>query len=78
MGGTMLSGGVGNIIGTFFGALSLNTIKQIVTSVGLSDAWWTNITVAAMLCIFLVIQSIVIARTKGGKKDGSAKKKAKK
>ncbi|MCD8049190.1 MAG: sugar ABC transporter permease YjfF [Clostridia bacterium] len=79
IGGTMLTGGVGNIIGTFFGALSLNTIKQIVTSVGLSEAWWTNITVAAMLCIFLVIQSIVIARTKGGKKEGSEKeKKAKK
>lgn len=68
IGGTMLTGGVGNIIGTFFGALSLNTIKQIVSSVGLSEAWWTNITVAAMLCIFLVVQSIVIVRSKGKKK----------
>ncbi|MDO4621079.1 MAG: sugar ABC transporter permease YjfF [Lachnospiraceae bacterium] len=68
IGGTMLTGGVGNIIGTFFGVLSLNTIKLIVSSFGLSEAWWVGITVAAMLCLFLVIQSIVMARTKGRKK----------
>lgn len=64
IGGTMLSGGVGNIIGTFFGVLSLSTIKDIVASAGLDDAWWTGITIAAMLCLFLVIQSVVIARKK--------------
>lgn len=62
IGGTMLSGGVGNIIGTFFGVLSLSTIKNIVSSLGLDEAWWTNITVAAMICVFLVIQSIVLLR----------------
>lgn len=62
IGGTMLSGGVGNIIGTFFGVMSLATIKNIVSSLGLDDAWWTNITVAAMICLFLVIQSIVLLR----------------
>lgn len=64
IGGTMLSGGVGNIIGTFFGVLSLSTIQNIVSSAGLDQAWWTGITRAAMLCLFLVIQSIVIARKK--------------
>ena len=64
IGGTMLTGGVGNIIGTLFGVLSLNTIKNIVSSVGLQDAWWTGITIAVMLCLFLVIQSVVIARKK--------------
>lgn len=62
IGGTMLSGGSGNIVGTFFGVLSLSTIKNIVSSLGLDDAWWTNITVAAMICLFLVIQSIVLSR----------------
>ena len=62
IGGTMLTGGVGNIIGTFFGVLSLSTIKNIVASAGFDQAWWTGITVAVMLCIFLVIQSIVLAR----------------
>jgi len=62
IGGTMLTGGVGNIIGTFFGVLSLNTIKNIVSSLGLDEAWWTNITVAAMICLFLLIQSVVLSR----------------
>lgn len=64
IGGTMLTGGVGNIIGTFFGVLSLSTIQNIVSSAGLDQAWWTGITIAAMLCLFLVVQSIVIARKK--------------
>lgn len=62
IGGTLLTGGVGNIAGTFFGVLSLNTIKRIVASLGFDQAWWSNITVAAMLCLFLVIQSIVLLR----------------
>ena len=64
IGGTMLTGGVGNIIGTFFGVLSLSTIQNIVSSAGLDQAWWTGITIAAMLCLFLVIQSVVMARKK--------------
>ena len=62
IGGTMLTGGVGNIIGTLFGVLSLSTIKNIVSSLGLDEAWWTNITVSAMICLFLVIQSLVLSR----------------
>ncbi len=62
IGGTLLTGGVGNVAGTFFGVLSLNTIKRIVSSLGFDEAWWSNITVAAMLCLFLVIQSIVLLR----------------
>ncbi|WP_026511422.1 MULTISPECIES: ABC transporter permease subunit [unclassified Butyrivibrio] len=64
IGGTMLTGGVGNIIGTLFGVLSLSTIQNIVSSAGLDQAWWTGITIAAMLCIFLLIQSIVMAQKK--------------
>ena len=64
IGGTMLTGGVGNIIGTLFGVLSLALIQSIVSSVGLDQAWWTGITIAAMLCIFLVVQSIIISRRK--------------
>lgn len=64
IGGTMLTGGVGNIIGTLFGVLSLNTIKQIVASMNLTDPWWKDITVAAMICLFLVVQKVVLARKK--------------
>lgn len=64
IGGTLLTGGVGNIIGTLFGVLSLSSIKNIVSSLGLDQAWWTGITTALMLCLFLVVQSIVINRKK--------------
>ena len=64
IGGTMLTGGVGNIIGTLFGVLSLCTIQKIVSSAGFGDAWWTGITIAAMLCIFLLIQSILMRMKK--------------
>lgn len=60
IGGTMLTGGVGNIIGTFFGVLSLATIQNIVASAGLGEAWWTGITIASMLCLFLIVQSVVM------------------
>lgn len=68
IGGTMLTGGVGNIAGTFFGVMSLATIKNIVSSLGLDEAWWTNITVAFMICLFLLIQSVVLSRKNCGKK----------
>ena len=66
IGGTMLTGGVGNIVGTLFGVLSLSTIKNIVSSAGLDQAWWTGITTAAMLCLLLVIQSIIMKVRKNG------------
>ena len=69
IGGTLLSGGVGNVIGTFFGVLTLTTIKAIVTTSGLRDPWWQSITTGAMLCFFILLQSVVLSRR--------AKKKAK-
>lgn len=68
IGGTMLTGGVGNIIGTLFGVLSLSTIQNIVSTAGLDQAWWTGITIASMLCIFLVVQSVVMSRKKKSSK----------
>ena len=61
IGGTMLTGGVGNVFGTLFGVLALSLIKTIVSSIGLDQAWWKDITVAAMLCIFLIVQSVIVA-----------------
>lgn len=61
IGGILLTGGVGNIFGTFLGVLSLSTIQNIVSSIGLDQAWWTGITVAGMLCLFLVVQSIIMS-----------------
>ena len=62
IGGTLLTGGVGNIIGTFFGTLTLTTIKKIVVASGLKDPWWQSITTGAMLMFFIVLQSVVLSR----------------
>ncbi|MBO4376401.1 MAG: sugar ABC transporter permease YjfF [Lachnospiraceae bacterium] len=62
IGGTLLTGGVGNVIGTFFGTLTLTTIKKIVVSSGLKDPWWQSITTGGMLCFFILLQSIVLGK----------------
>lgn len=62
IGGTLLTGGVGNVIGTFFGVLTLSTIKAIVTTSGLRDPWWQSITTGAMLCFFILLQSLILMR----------------
>ncbi|MBR6030160.1 MAG: sugar ABC transporter permease YjfF [Clostridia bacterium] len=69
IGGTLLTGGVGDIVGTFFGVMTLTTIKSIVTVSGLRDPWWQSITTGAMLCFFILLQSVVLSRRgKGGVK----------
>ena len=62
IGGTLLSGGVGNVIGTFFGVLILATIKSIVLSSGLREPWWQTITTGLLLCFFILMQSIILSR----------------
>ena len=69
IGGTLLSGGVGNVIGTLFGVMTLATINSIVTPSGLRDPWWQEITGGAMVCFFILLQSVVLTlRGKGGLK----------
>ena len=62
IGGTLLTGGVGNVIGTLFGVLTLTTIKSIVVTSGLREPWWQSITTGAMLCFFILLQSVVLSR----------------
>jgi simple sugar transport system permease protein len=67
IGGTLLTGGVGNVIGTLFGVLSLKTITNIVIASGLREPYWQSITTGFMLFFFIVLQSVVLAiREKGG------------
>jgi len=67
IGGTLLTGGVGNVVGTLFGVLTLAIIKAIVLASGLRDPWWQSVTTGAMLSFFILLQSVVLAnRGKGG------------
>lgn len=59
IGGTLLTGGVGNIIGTFFGVLINGTISTLVKSNGKLVSSWANIVTAILLCFFIVLQAIL-------------------
>ena len=67
IGGTLLTGGVGNVIGTFFGVLINGTISTLVRTNGKLLSSWTNIMIAALLCFFIVLQSI-FAKVKESRK----------
>lgn len=58
IGGTLLTGGVGNVFGSLFGVLIKGTIEAFITFQGTLSSWWTRITIAAMLCFFIILQSI--------------------
>jgi ribose/xylose/arabinose/galactoside ABC-type transport system permease subunit len=64
IGGTLLTGGVGNIFGTLFGVLASGSVLLVVVAIGSQDPWWPQITRAAMLCFFIVLQSIITSRKK--------------
>ncbi|MBQ0000859.1 MAG: sugar ABC transporter permease YjfF [Clostridiales bacterium] len=58
IGGTLLTGGVGNVIGTLFGVMINGTISTLVKTNGKLLSSWSNIAVAALLCFFIVLQSV--------------------
>ena len=66
IGGTLLTGGVGSIIGTAIGVLIQGIIQTIVIYQNL-NTWWTKVTIAALLCIFIVIQRIISIRAEKAK-----------
>ena len=67
IGGTLLSGGVGTPIGTLFGVLIKGTISSLITTQGTLSSWWTRIILSALLCFFIVIQSVVASMKKKAK-----------
>ena len=69
IGGTLLTGGVGNVFGSFFGVLINGTISSLVKTNGKLSSSWPNVVTAILLCFFIVIQA-VFARVKSKKKNG--------
>ena len=64
IGGTLLTGGVGNVIGTLFGVLINGTIVTILQFNGTLSSWWTRIMVGVLTLIFIGIQSLFYMRKK--------------
>ncbi|MGZ9234105.1 MAG: ABC transporter permease subunit [Anaerolineales bacterium] len=64
MGGTSLSGGIGNVIGTLFGVLIHGTIVSILQFNGTLSSWWTRIGVGILTLIFIGVQSLFYLKKK--------------
>lgn len=64
IGGTLLTGGVGNVIGTLFGVLINGTIVSILQFNGTLSSWWTRIGVGVLTLIFIGIQGLFYMRQK--------------
>ena len=67
IGGTLLTGGVGNVIGSLFGVLIKGTIETFITFQGTLSSWWVRITIAVLLAFFIILQSL-FAKAKDKKK----------
>ena len=66
IGGTLLSGGVGNVIGSFFGAMILGTTQRIIWLSGVKESYWQDMANGVLLGVFIVLQSVVLSiRSKG-------------
>lgn len=60
IGGTLLSGGVGSVLGTFFGVLIQALIPTFITFNGTLDSWWGKIFIGVLLLLFIGLQRIVV------------------
>lgn len=67
IGGTLLTGGVGNVIGSLFGVLINGTISTLVKANGKLISSWANIVTAILLCFFIILQSVFAKIKESGK-----------
>lgn len=58
IGGTLLTGGVGNVFGSLFGVMIKGTIESFISFQGTLSSWWTKIVIALLLTFFIVLQSV--------------------
>ncbi|HUG45011.1 MAG TPA: galactofuranose ABC transporter, permease protein YjfF [Sphingomicrobium sp.] len=60
IGGTLLSGGYGGAVGTFFGVLILGLIQLYITLEGTLSSWWGKIATGTLLFLFIAIQQLML------------------
>lgn len=59
IGGTLLSGGAGNVVGTFVGMLIYGIIQAIIMFQGDVNSYWTRVVMGGLLLVFVVLQRII-------------------
>ncbi|MFH1803260.1 MAG: galactofuranose ABC transporter, permease protein YjfF [Pseudomonadota bacterium] len=70
IGGTLLTGGMGFVIGTFFGGIIMGVIQTLISFDGSLNSWWTKIMIGALLFGFIVLQRL-ITRSFSGLRAGA-------
>lgn len=75
IGGVLLSGGVGYMVGTFFGVLLKAIIPSLITFNGTLSSWWGKIITGLLVLLFVALQQIVMRGKFGKKKSGPQQKK---
>ena len=59
IGGALLSGGQGQMAGSFLGVLIQGLILLYITFDGTLSSWWAKITIGALLFVFIAFQKVV-------------------
>lgn len=67
IGGTLLTGGVGYIIGTVFGVLIQGVIQTIISFEGTLSSWWTKIVIGLLLFLFILLQRLLSSKRSAGR-----------
>lgn len=62
IGGTLLTGGIGGVFGTFIGVLIFGIINTAIAFEGSLNSWWTKIAIAGLLLVFIVMQRLIEGR----------------
>jgi simple sugar transport system permease protein len=62
IGGTLLTGGVGYVIGTFIAVMTLGTIETYLTLDGSLTPWWIKIVIGILLFAFVGLQKLLSSR----------------
>ncbi|MCK6579518.1 MAG: sugar ABC transporter permease YjfF [Anaerolineae bacterium] len=58
-GGTLLTGGVGFVAGTFVGVMIQGVIQTYINFDGTLNSWWTKIVIGLLLFLFIIIQKVL-------------------
>ncbi|MGI5132171.1 galactofuranose ABC transporter, permease protein YjfF [Pseudonocardia sp. CA-107938] len=62
IGGTLLSGGVGLVVGSLVGVLVLGIVQTFISFEGTLSSWWTKIVIGGLLLVFVVLQRVLVRR----------------
>ncbi len=72
IGGTLLSGGVGTVLGSLFGVLIQGLIQTYITFDGTLSSWWTKIIVGILLFGFIALQRLLLIMGERRKQVGNS------